>query len=129
MMKKLIIVIFILLGCSLTFGQLNAKKLTTADSVLTIYCQSEWLEIAVSDTGAADTILVYYPITTVGGTLDYALIGSIKELATYENVTGLYGSADNKVYILWLPSPRAVRFVLSDYASGDVYIKTTGKPN
>lgn len=126
-MKKLIIAIFIVLGCSLTFGQVNAKKLTTADSVLYIYCQSEWLEIAVSDTGAADTVLVYYPITTITGTAAYALCGTIKEIATNNNVVGLYGNADNKVYILWLPSPRAVRFVLSDYASGDVYISTVSK--
>lgn len=128
-MKKLIFVTFLILSCSVTFGQLNAKKLTTADSVLIIYCQSEWLEVAVSDTGAADTVLVYYPITTITGTTDYALCGSIKEIATNNMVTGLYGSADNKVYLIWLPHPRAVRFILSDYASGDVYIKTTGKPN
>ena len=128
-MKKLILLTILILYCSFSYGQSNAKKLTTADSVLNIYCQSEWLEVAVSDTGAADTVLVYYPITTVAGTTDYALIGSIKELATNDNVVGLYGSADNKVYILWLPHPRGVRFILSDYASGDVYIKTTGKPN
>lgn len=126
-MKKLIIAIFIALSCPLMFGQVNAKKLTTTDSVLYVYCQSEWLEIAVSDTGAADTVLAYYPITTITGTTAYALCGTIKEIATNNNVVGLYGSADAKVYVIWLPEPRAVRFVLSDYASGDVYISTVGK--
>lgn len=128
-MKKLILFTILILYCSFSYGQLNAKKLTAADSVLTIYCQSEMLEIAVSDTGAADTVLVYYPVTTITGGTGYALIGTIKELATDNNVVGLYGDADSKVYVLWLLYPRGVRFVLSDYASGDVYIKTTGKPN
>jgi len=126
-MKKIILFTILILCCSFSYGQVNAKKLTAADSVLNIYCQNEWLEIAVSDTGAADTVLVYYPITTITGTADYALCGSIKEIATNGNVVGLYGSADAKVYILQLPFPRAVRFVLSDYTSGDVYISTVGK--
>lgn len=126
-MKKLIIAIFIILSCSLTFGQVNAKKLTTADSVFNVTCLGEWLEIAVSDTGAADTVLVYYPITTITGTAGYALCGTIKEIATDEIVLGLYGDADAKVYLIWLPQPRTVRFLLSDYASGDVYISTSGK--
>lgn len=126
-MKKLIIAIFIALSCPLMFGQVSSKELTAADSVFNVTCLGEWLEIAVSDTGAADTVLVYYPITTITGTAGYALCGTIKEIATDENVVGLYGNADAKVYILWLPSPRSVRFVLSDYASGDVYISTVGK--
>jgi len=129
-MKKLILFTILILYCSFNYGQVSygSKLLTTADSVLWVYCQSEWLEVAVSDTGAADTVLVYYPITTVTAGTDYALIGSIKELATNDNVTGLYGSSDSKVYILWLPHPRAVRFVLSDYASGSVRVKAVGKP-
>jgi len=128
-MKKLILFTILILYCSLSYGQvIRGKELTVTDSVLDISCQNEWLEVAVSDTGAADTILVYYPITTITGAVDYALVGTIKELATNNNVAGLYGDADNKVYILWLPNPRAVRFVLSDYASGDVYVKTKGTP-
>ena len=129
MMKKLILFALLIVFCSVNYGQTYAKKLTAADSVFTVYCLNEWLEITVSDTGDADTVLVYEPITSITGTTAYALIGTIKEVATNNNVVGLYGSADSKAYILWMTYPRAIRFVLSDYASGDVYIKTTGKPN
>lgn len=128
-MKKIILFIALILYCSFSYGQLRNKELTVADRVLDISCQNEWLEIAVSDTGVADTILVYYPITTITGTLDYASVGSIKEVATNSMVTGLYGNADAKVYIIWLPNPRGVRLVLSSYASGDVYVKAIGKPD
>ena len=128
-MKKLILFALLIVFCSVSYGQTYAKKLTAADSVFTVLCQSEWLEVTVSDTGYADTVLVYEPITSITGTAAYALVGMIKEQATDNNVVGLYGSTDSKVYILWLPSPRYIRFVLSDYASGDVYIKATGKPN
>lgn len=124
---KSILITLLLLVTFASYGQVSSKELTAADSVFNVTCLGEWLEIVVSDTGAADTVLVYYPITTITGTAGYALCGTIKEIATDKNVVGLYGNADAKVYILWLPSPRSVRFVLSDYASGDVYISTVGK--
>lgn len=125
-MKNLIITLVMLISF-IGYGQSGTKELTTADSVFDFTCLGEWLEVAVSDTGAADTVLVYYPITTITGTAGYALCGTIKEIATDEIVLGLYGDADAKVYLIWLPQPRTVRFLLSDYASGDVYISTSGK--
>ena len=125
-MKTLIISLIMLISF-IGYGQSGTKEITTVDSVYDFTCLGEWLEVAVSDTGAADTVLVYYPITTITGTTAYALCGSIKEIATDEIVLGLYGDADAKVYLIWLPQPRTVRFLLSDYASGDVYISTSGK--
>lgn len=125
-MKNLIIILIMFVSF-IGYGQVSSKEVTTADSVFDVVCLGEWLEVAVSDTGAADTVLVYYPITTITGTTEYALIASIRELATNNIVAGLYGSADAKGYILWLPKPRAVRFVLSDYASGNVFITTIWK--
>lgn len=125
-MKNLIIILIMLISF-IGYGQVSSKEVTAADSVFDVVCLGEWLEVSVSDTGAVDTVLVYYPITTITGTKDYALCGSIKEIATNNNVTGLYGSSDAKVYIIWLPEPRVVRFVLSDTPSGDVYISTSGK--
>lgn len=125
-MKTLIISLIMLISF-IGYGQVDSKEITTADSVFDFVCLGKWLEVAVSDTGAADTVLVYYPITTITGTTAYALCGTIKEVATGDNVVGLYGSADAKVYVIWLPEPRAVRFLLSDYASGDVYIRAVGK--
>jgi len=130
MMKKLILFTILILYCSFNYGQVSygSKLLTTADSVLWVYCQSEWLEISVGDSAAADTVLVQVPVTSEAGVVDYATIGMIKEVATNDNVTGLYGNADVKLYILWVPYPRAVRLILSDYASGSVRVKTVGKP-
>lgn len=124
---KSILITLLLLVTFTSYGQVSSKVVTTTDRNFDVVCLGEWLEVAVSDTGAADTVLVYYPITTITGTAAYALCGTIKEIATNNNVVGLYGDADNKVYILWLPEPRAVRFVLSQYASGKVYISTVGK--
>lgn len=124
---KTILITLLLLIASISYGQIGSKVITTADPVFDFVCLGEWLEVAVSDTGAADTVLVYYPITTITGTTAYALCGSIKEMATGSNVVGLYGNADAKVYVIWLPEPRAVRFLLSNYASGQVYIRTVGK--
>jgi len=130
MMKKLILFTILILYCSFNYGQVSygSKLLTTADSVLWVYCQSEWLEISVGDSAAADTVLVQVPVTSEAGVVDYATIGMIKEVATNDNVTGLYGNADVKLYILWVPYPRAVRLILSDYASGSVRVKAVGKP-
>lgn len=121
--------IILILFSGLSFAQIGtAKVLTTADSVYDIVCLDEWLEVAVLDTGAADTITVWYPYTNIAGTASYAVLGTIKEVATSNNVVGLYGDADTKVYIFWVPYPRAVRFLLSDYASGNVEIKPYKKP-
>jgi len=130
MMKKIILFAILILYCSFNYGQVSygSKLLTTADSVLWVYCQSEWLEISVGDSAAADTVLVQVPVTSEAGVVDYATIGMIKEVATNDNVTGLYGNADVKLYILWVPYPRAVRLILSDYASGSVRVKAVGKP-
>lgn len=129
-MKKIILFAILILYCSFNYGQVSygSKLLTTADSVLWVYCQSEWLEISVGDSAAADTVLVQVPVTSEAGVVDYATIGMIKEVATNDNVTGLYGNADVKLYILWMPYPRAVRLILSDYASGSVRVKAVGKP-
>jgi len=129
-MKKIFLFVIFILYCSFGYGQTiyGYKLLTAADSVLWVYCQSEWLEISVGDSAAADTVRVQVPVTSEGGITDYATIGTIKEIATNNNVTGLYGDADVKLYILWIPYPRAVRFILSDYASGSVRIKVIGKP-
>lgn len=124
-MKK-ILILFALLSISI-FAQNVAKTLTTADSVLWVYGQSEWIEISVYDSGNADTVYVQQPISD-GSNTYYAAIGKIMDLSTGENVTGLYGNADQKIYVLWFPYPRAIRFYLSDYASGSVFIKVTGKP-
>lgn len=124
-MKKIILAIMFI--ASVSYGQVSSKEVTVLDGNFDIVCLGEFLEVAVSDTGTADTVLVYYPITTITGTTAYALIGSIKELATNNNVVGLYGDADSKAYMLWIPSPRAVRFVLSGYASGSVFITTVWK--
>ena len=124
-MKKLIVILVMLIA-SISYGQ-SVSKTLTAGGTFDVVSLGEYFEIAVSDTGDADTVLVYYPITTIAGAVAYALVGTIKELATNNNVLGLYGSSANKVYMLWHPRPRAVRFVLSAYASGSVHITATWK--
>jgi len=125
-MKKLI-VLFCLMAVSV-FAQLGSwKTLTTADSVYDIKSKNQWVVVEVYDTSSADTITVWQPMTPVSTTY-YAVVGSIKELATNDNVVGLYGDADAKTYILWFPYPTAIRFLLSDYASGSVLIKAYNKP-
>jgi len=127
-MKKLILFLFCLIAIPV-FGQINTPKvLTAADSVYDVICRGSWLEIAVYDTSDADTITVWYPYTSTGDVTSYAVIGKITELATGDNVVGIYGDADMKYYILWVPYPRAVRFLLSDTPSGDVEIKAVTKP-
>ena len=121
--------IILMLFSGLSFAQIGtAKVLTTADSVYDIVCLDEWLEVAVLDTGAADTITVWYPYTNIAGTASYAPMGKIMDLSTGANDTVIAGTADTKVYIFWVPYPRAVRFLLSDYASGNVEIKPYKKP-
>lgn len=128
-MKKLILFLIIIIS-SYSIAQINvAKKLTTVDSVYDVVCLDEWLEVAVYDTGAADTITVWYPYsnTTIDTTTTYAPIGKIMDLSTGQNDVVIAGTEDTKYYILWIPNPRAVRFLLSDYATGNVEIKATGK--
>ena len=130
-MKKMILILMLFILSIPVFAQLGqAVELTTADSVYDVVCLDEWLMIAVYDTAAADTITVWYPYTdiTIDLTTSYAPIGKIMDLSTGENDTVLAGTADTKYYILWIPSPRAVRFLLSDYATGNVEIKASPLP-
>ena len=129
-MKYLMIILFCLLAIPISAQINTAKELTTADSVYDIVSQGEWLEVAVYDTGDADTITVWYPYTStlIGAGAHYAVFGKIMELSSGNEVVGLYGDADTKYYTLWVLYPRAVRFLLSDYASGDVEIKAYNKP-
>ena len=125
---KTLIIILLLLITSISYGQTTAKVLTTTDRNLDVYCQSDWLMVSVGDSAAADTITVSMFAVTQAQLVGYATVGTIKEIATNENVVALYGDADVKVYYIWLPYPGAIRFTLSQYASGNVYIKASGKP-
>lgn len=130
-MKKLIVLLFVFLSYSLSAQiLLGGKLLTTADSVLNVVSQQQWVTVAVYDTGAADTVTVWFPFTHPGGattdTTTYAPYGRILDYSTGGNDVVLAGTQDTKVYILWAPYPRAIRFLLSDYASGDVYIRISG---
>ena len=129
-MKKYLMIILILFS-GLSFAQLGtAVELSTTDSVYDVICLDEWLAVAVYDTAAADTITVWYPYTdiTIDLTTSYAPMGKIMDLSTGYNDTVIAGTADTKYYILWVPSPRAVRFLLSDYATGNVEIKAFPLP-
>ena len=127
-MRKLFI--WLILMSALTLAQVGTAVELEAGESYDVSNQGQWLEVAVYDTGDADTITVWYPYTStiIGAGVHYAAMGSIQELATGDYVAGLYGDADMKIYTLWVPSPRAVRFTLSADASGDVEIKAYKKP-
>lgn len=130
-MKKYLIIILLLFSAQ-CFAQLGiAKELSTTDSVYDITSKGEWLFVAVYDTAAADTITVWFPYTDVNidATTSYAPIGKIMDLSTGSNDGVMAGTADTKYYVLWIPYPRAVRFLLSDYATGNVEIKPFNVPN
>jgi len=58
-MKKITIAIFIILSCSLTFGQLSTTKyLVGGDTILTFASQSNAFQIAVVDSSSQDTVVL-----------------------------------------------------------------------
>jgi|SRR5690606_22072489 len=121
------IIFLFLFFTTLSFSQqIGAKWLSAEDNTLSVTCQGTMLEIAVWDTGAADTIYLER-IWTVDDTTLYPRVGQLKDLTTGANVTSIIGSSDEKLYVLWVPANARFRFFLSEYASGDVYVEATSK--
>ena len=131
MIKKIFLfffVLFIAVGYS-QVGLPHNKVLTTVDSSLKVICLGEWLEITVIDSGAADTVNVYYPFYDPrDSSITPVPIKRLMDATTGDYCTELAGTVDAKMYVIFLLYPRVVEFVLSDYASGDVYIRVASKP-